>query len=174
MIRNSFVFYKSWKDAISGLPDAIRLEVYEATIRYAFGETVEGLGAMASIAFNFIKTDIDRLNESYTAMVNRNRENGKKGGAPKGNKNAQKSMDWFKNNHVVEKSTEINPNDNEEDNDDSSTLHTRKNCFDLSKSNLYRKPKIPKFEQVNEFFSRNGATQEMAQKFYQKWEAVGI
>lgn len=44
---------------------------------------------------------------------------------------------------------------------------------DLSKSNLYRQPKIPLFDQVLEDFVRKGGTQEMAKKFFDSNEAVG-
>ncbi len=32
MDRSSFVFYKDWMEAISDLPDDIRLEIYESII----------------------------------------------------------------------------------------------------------------------------------------------
>ena len=60
MDRNSFVFYKDWRDAIKDLPNDIRLEIYDSIVEYAFSGEVSGLKPMASIAFNFIKGDIDR------------------------------------------------------------------------------------------------------------------
>jgi hypothetical protein len=45
--------------------------------------------------------------------------------------------------------------------------------FDLSNSNLYRKPKIPTKDEVWEVFSRSGGTKEMAKAFWEKYEAVG-
>lgn len=44
--------------------------------------------------------------------------------------------------------------------------------FNLSESNLYRKPRIPTKQDVWEFFSRQGATREMAKKFYEKHDGV--
>lgn len=44
---------------------------------------------------------------------------------------------------------------------------------DLSKSNLYRQPKIPLYGQVLEDFIRKGGTEEMAKRFFDSNEAVG-
>ena len=30
MERNSFIFYKGWREAIKDLPDDVRLEIYES------------------------------------------------------------------------------------------------------------------------------------------------
>jgi len=83
MSKDTFVFHKDWKEAISDLPDDIRLEIYESVIEYATSGNVKGLKTMASIAFNFIKTTIDRDAEKYISIVNRNRRNGSFGGKPK-------------------------------------------------------------------------------------------
>jgi len=42
----------------------------------------------------------------------------------------------------------------------------------LHTSNLFRKPKIPNFEEVHRVFSQNGGTQEMAKTFYDANNAV--
>ena len=49
---------------------------------------------------------IDENREKYIRKVERNRQNGKKGGAPVGNQNAQKTT---QNNPTVEKTTQNNP-----------------------------------------------------------------
>lgn len=85
MARNkeSFVFYKDWWNAISGLSEDVRGEVCESIIRYAFGETVDGLGNMTAMAMRFIAPQIDRDREKYEAKCERNRENGALGGRPR-------------------------------------------------------------------------------------------
>lgn len=77
------MFYKDWMDAIRDLPDDVRLDIYEAVIEYATTGNIKGLKPMANIAFNFIKTTIDRDMETYRSVVERNRINGGKGGRPK-------------------------------------------------------------------------------------------
>lgn len=86
MNRKSFVFYKEWMEAISDLPDDIRLEIYESIIVYATTGNFQGLKPMAKVAFNFIKTSLDRDAERYMSMTERNRTNGKNGGRPRKSK----------------------------------------------------------------------------------------
>lgn len=86
-MKESFVFFKSWKDAINGLPPDVRLEIYEAVVEYGTLGNVPDLKPMAAIAFNFIKNDLDRSAEKYAKIVERNKTNGKKGGRPKNPEN---------------------------------------------------------------------------------------
>ena len=83
MERNSFIFYKGWREAIKDLPDDVRLEIYESIIEYATTGNLRGWKPMENIAFNFIKIDIDRDTEKYMSIVERNKSNGSKGGRPK-------------------------------------------------------------------------------------------
>ena len=69
MERNSFIFYKGWREAIKDLPDDVRLEIYESIIEYATTGNLRGLKPMANIAFNFIKIDIDRDTEKYKMCI---------------------------------------------------------------------------------------------------------
>jgi len=113
MERNSFVFYKDWKKAIGDLPDDIRLEIYESVIVYATTGNIQGLRPMAKVAFNFIKTDIDRDIEKYISITKRNQDNGNNGGRPR------KETDKNPENPVGYLETQTNPNnlDNDNDND---------------------------------------------------------
>lgn len=65
MKRDSFVFRDEWKDAIADLPAGVRLEIYEAVIEYGTSGTIPALKQMAMLAFNFMKTAIDRDRERY-------------------------------------------------------------------------------------------------------------
>ena len=118
MERNSFIFYKGWREAIKDLPDDVRLEIYESIIEYATTGNLRGLKPMANIAFNFIKIDIDRDTEKYMSIVERNKSNGSKGGRPKSEnpkepKEPTKPTGLFGNPKEPTKTD----NDNEYDND---------------------------------------------------------
>lgn len=43
----------------------------------------------------------------------------------------------------------------------------------IAQSNLFRKPRIPKFQEVHEVFVRNGGTEAMAKSFFDRNEATG-
>lgn len=79
MDRNSFVFYKDWMEAISDLSDDIRLEIYESIIVYATSGDLPVLKPMAKVAFNFIKTTIDRDAERYMSIKDKKSESGSLG-----------------------------------------------------------------------------------------------
>ena len=73
MERDSFIFYKSFYEAIRDLPRDIRLEVYTAIMEYAlYGRQPEELKPFAKGIFTLIKPNIDVNTARF--------ENGKKGG----------------------------------------------------------------------------------------------
>ncbi len=78
MERPSFTFRKEWRDAVSGLPDEVRLDIYEAIIEYGISGKESNLKPMAMLAFKFVKESIDKDAERYAALCERNRANGSK------------------------------------------------------------------------------------------------
>lgn len=70
-MRDSFVFYRSFAEAISCLPDEDRLQLMDGLIEYALNETEPEFDGMAKGMFILIKPQIDANNKRY--------ENGKKG-----------------------------------------------------------------------------------------------
>ncbi len=73
MERDSFIFYKSFYEAIRDLNDDIRLEVFTAITEYAlYGKEPEALKPFARGMFTVIKPNLDANIKRY--------ENGKKGG----------------------------------------------------------------------------------------------
>lgn len=82
-MREYFLFYRSFFETIQALPPDAQVELYPALVRYALdGIEPQGLSALSQGIFSTFKIIIDR-NEKQ-------RQNGLKGGAPKGNKNARK------------------------------------------------------------------------------------
>lgn len=111
--KKSFLFNVEWQEILLDYPAEVRLEVYDAIIRYVATGTLSELKPMANMAFSFIKKEIDYNTDKYNETIEKNRANGKKGGAPKGNKNASKNN---RNNQTVEKTTETTLYDNDNDN----------------------------------------------------------
>ena len=73
MERESFIFYKSFYNAVKDLPKDIRLEVLTAIIEYAlFGIEPENLKPVAKGMFVLVKPNLDVNTKRYS--------NGKKGG----------------------------------------------------------------------------------------------
>lgn len=113
--KESFVFYKDWWNAISGMPKEVRGEVCECVIRYAFGniDADADTDGMAAMALRFIAPQIDRDRVKYEATCKARQEAGRLGGAPKGNTNAAKPAEPTENNQNQAKQPD---NDNETDN----------------------------------------------------------
>lgn len=79
MARKSFVFRLEWFKALSAYPAEVRLEVYEATMRYALSGTLSDLKPLSSMAFTFIKNALDADFEKYNDISDKRRAAGQKG-----------------------------------------------------------------------------------------------
>ena len=72
--RNSFIFYRSFFEAIEKLKNKDKLTLYSYLCKYALGEEVEDLDGVPAAIFDLIKPQIDANIRRY--------ENGLKGGRP--------------------------------------------------------------------------------------------
>jgi hypothetical protein len=73
MPKDTFVFRKEWRDAISGLPAEVRLEVYEAVIEYGLSGTLTDLKPMAMLAFKFVKATLDKDSDQSNVISEKRR-----------------------------------------------------------------------------------------------------
>ena len=104
MGRESMVIYKSFYEAIKGLPDDIRLALHDAIMEYGlYGIEPEKLDPVARCVFVLIKPQIDANNRKY--------ENGKKGGRPRKAEANQDGSD--KEPADSQKATDKKPNKNQ-------------------------------------------------------------
>ena len=104
-MRNSFVFYGSWWEAIKNLPRDVQGDVLTAIIEYGLsGETTEQLKPIAKAMLAMVKPQIDANNQRF--------ENGKKGGRKKPETN-QTGTGQEPNKNQNETKTEPKPNQTE-------------------------------------------------------------
>ena len=116
-MRDSFVFYRSFAEALKALPEEEKNKAIDYIIAYALDdEEPEELEGIAVAVFKLVKPQIDANNKRF--------ENGCKGGAPTGNQNARKQP---KNNLETTKKQPKNnqkqPNVNVNDNDNVNVLY---------------------------------------------------
>lgn len=78
-VRKSFIFNVSWQEVLIDYPAEVRLEVYDAVIRYAASGTLSEMKPLAKMAFSFIKKEIDYNNEKYNETIVKRSEAGRKG-----------------------------------------------------------------------------------------------
>ncbi len=98
MEKKSFLFYLNWKDQIDDLDDQELRRLINNLIKYHSGEEVDLQTKIDRLVWKGILPGLEANQDKYEKKVQANRENGKLGGAPKGNQNASK-----------EKTTQINP-----------------------------------------------------------------
>ena len=108
MNKETFIVFSEWEDNCEDLTDEEFGRLMRAFFKYAKNGVKPTFSDRAMRAcWRPIQQATDRANEAYQAKCEKNRENGKKGGAPKGNMNAQKQPN-NPNNQTVEKTTENN------------------------------------------------------------------
>lgn len=106
-------------------------DLFIAILNYVNGKPIEISGSLRAV-FIPIQKEIDKNEESYQKRCEINRANGSRGGAPKGNKNAQKPK-TTENNPSVEKTTENNQK--QHDNNHISYITTQEIIKDNKKDN---------------------------------------
>ena len=79
-MKDSFVFYKSFYDAIKNMPDELeQAKAYNYIFEYVFEGKEPQEKNFAAAMFYMVKVNIDNAIKRYEANV----ENGKRGGRPK-------------------------------------------------------------------------------------------
>lgn len=122
--RESFVFYRSFYEAINILPEAQQVQIYKAVMEYSLNQNLIELDTISEAMFKLIKPQLDANNKRF--------ENGKKGGRPKksetkqepkqnqsetveivdATKSIEELVEEVKPNQTKESETEPKPNNN--------------------------------------------------------------
>lgn len=108
MNRDSFIFYRSFQNAINEASETEQLSIYRAIAGYALNMEEPNLSGVAKLAWLLIKPQLDANWRRF--------ENGCKGGAPNGNKNNRYSKSTTKVQPRNDQSTtkvQANVNDND-------------------------------------------------------------
>lgn len=114
-MKSSFVLYTDYLPQIELLSNEQRGILLTAVMRYASALELPEMDGITSMAFSFIKANMDKDNEKYERTVKARQEAGKSGGRPKANSFSEKQTKAKKANGLSEKQN--NPdNDNVNDN----------------------------------------------------------
>ena len=118
--KESFVFYRGFREAINALPQEYQLKTLQYLMDYAFDGTEPEENGVEKALFLSFKPQIDASQKRYQTVV----ANGQKGGRPKKeNKQEENKQEESKNNQNTKnqnqqkKNTNLNYNDNVNDND---------------------------------------------------------
>jgi hypothetical protein len=144
-MRDSFVFYRSFYEAIKELPRDVQGEVYTCIMEYALnGITTENLKPIARSIFLLVRPQLDT---NYKRFMN-----GNKGGRPN-----QTETKAEPNNNQTETKAEPNLNDNVNDNDLNKESSSEDSMSDCKPSDPPPPPSAPSppigFEKLIRWFN---------------------
>ena len=141
-MRNSFIFYRSFYEAIADLPEANQLELYRAIFELSLNENEPKLTGISKTVFTLIRPQIvannQRFKNGIKAKVKRN------------------VSEIEANNKQNQSKTEANKNKNNNNNE---------NKNENKKENKNFTP--PTLEEVKSWFIENGSTAEAGAKAWQ-------
>lgn len=115
MAKNSFILFQEFEEVFNLLTDEDSAALIKAIFAYNAGKEIK-LNYHLNVIFALIKKRLDDNQKNYDEVCRKNQENGKKGGAPRGNANAKKQPKTTENNRNNPKQHD-NDNDNDNDNE---------------------------------------------------------
>ena len=146
--KESFVFYRSFYEAIKNLGEKDQLGLYNAICEYSLeGKLTSELEGVIRAMFTLIKPNIDSTNAKYKASV----ENGKKGGRPKKNSDNKKDKrnQQKPSNNQTETQEEANTNLNVDvDVDVNEDVNEDVNDNEDKKESIEKKTPLGEFKKV--------------------------
>lgn len=153
--RDSFVFFRSYFEAIEEADTKSQLELYRSIALYALNREEPNLKGLVKSAWIVIKPIIDANHQRYINGC-KGGPHGKKGGAPKGNTNARKQP-------------QNNPKTTRNDNDKCKMINVN--------DNVEQSGSPPTLKEVELFFRNNSNSSDNstrdAQMFYHSFSSVG-
>ena len=114
-MKDSFVLYTKYGKQMKALTMEQRGILFTAIFAYESGEDMPEMDASVSMAFDFIRTDLDENREKYEETCRKNAESGRKGGLAK-QANASERKQALANASERERGV-ANLADNDNDND---------------------------------------------------------
>lgn len=164
MERDSFIFYRSFQDAINEADEKDQLLIYQAIANYALNLDEPKLTGMAKVVWILIKPQLDANWRRYENGC-KGSEFGKKGGAPKGNTNALKQNNpqttpiqpQDKGNAIEQTTPNVNENNNH-------NINIKDNSKDMGQAETAKRFTPPTTDEVQSYISEKGYSVD-AEKF---------
>ena len=116
--QDSFVFYRSFFEALKNVPKKHRLDVYDAVFAYVFESQEPSLSGVPRSLWELIRPQLDASNRRYE-NAKRGAEHGKKGGRPRKTEVQEKPLKGYETktlNVNVNVNDNVNANVNENEN----------------------------------------------------------
>lgn len=176
--KKSFVLYADLIHTVRKMPKNKAGELFMTILSYVNDENPEVKDLMVDLAFEPIKQQLKRDLKEWETIRQKRSEAGKIGGARSVEKRRSKRKQREPNLTIASKNEAnqavndtVTVNVTVTDNVIKEEIAPQKN--NLHGSNLFRQPNAPQFADVHRHFLGAGGTEEMAKKFFDKWEGVG-
>lgn len=146
--RDTFIFYRSFKESMSDLSAADKLIMYEAITDYSLDMKEPELTGFPKALFSLIRPFLDANTQRW--------KNGCKGGAPKGNKNNRFSKSTTEVQPEVNQSTtEVQANKNKNVNKDKNKDINKENTIVSKKDELSLSSPSEEFIKFNQWLDKH-------------------
>ena len=146
--RDTFIFYRSFKESMSDLSDTDKLIMYEAITDYSLDMKEPELTGFPKALFSLIRPFLDANTQRW--------KNGCKGGAPKGNKNNRFSKSTTEVQPEVNQSTtEVQANKNKNVNKDKNKDINKENTIVSKKDELSLSSPSEEFIKFNQWLDKH-------------------
>ena len=110
MVKDSFVFYRSFYEALQNVPKKHRTEVYEAVFEYAFESREPSISGVPRALWELIRPQLDASQKRYE-NAKKGAEYGKLGGRPRKKEENKKPLKGYES-----ETLNVNVNENVNDN----------------------------------------------------------
>lgn len=146
--RDTFIFYRSFKESMSDLSDADKLIMYEAITDYSLDMKEPELTGFPKALFSLIRPFLDANTQRW--------KNGCKGGAPRGNKNNRFSKSTTEVQPEVNQSTtEVQANKDKNVNKDKNKDINKENTIVSKKDELSLSSPSEEFIKFNQWLDKH-------------------
>ena len=157
--KESFVFYRSFYEALQNVPKKHRTEVYEAVFAYAFESREPSLTGVTRALWELIRPQLDASERRYE-NAKKGAEYGKLGGRPKKNQPDKKPLKGYETKTLNDNDNDndnanVNDNANANDNDNGSASQASASAFIA-----------PTFQEVMDECRKGGYKASIASKFF--------
>lgn len=149
-MRESFLLYHSFYQPIKDLTDDQKGELLDAIFQYQLNLPIRQLSPECQIALKFMQSQFERDCDKYDRIVERNRNNGIKGGRPKENPNKPTGING------IPKKPKKADTDTVTDTDTEKIIERKKNV----------RFSPPTLQEVKQYFSEKGYSPEAGQKAF--------
>lgn len=167
-MRESFILYTSYQNHIELLTNEQRGILFTAILRYQAGTELPEMDGMTNMLFSVIKTDLDKNNEKYDKVCERNAQNIRKRWNTKNTSGTS----------GIEPNTKNTYNDNEYDNDNHNEDDSYDNDYGVKDKVIVKKEEkktskkflAPTIDEVRAYAVERGR-EDLVERFYNYYSA---